>query len=601
MAEKLRSEINKQYTWSLDSVYTNEAEITKEINLIEKEVVSLVALKGQIAECPTNLLVVTNLYHKICRKLEKLYVYHSHMLDTDHGNGESQATLQKTKNLYVQTMSKIAFVIPEILSADQAKISEFILADQYLKEYEKFFKDLQAEQKYVLSDSEEKIMSMTQSMSSSTYEIYSTLTNADLKFADITDSTGKKIAFDESKWSSVAISEDVKLRKSAFQSLLHAYSDLENTFASLYINHVKSLVFKTNVRGYDNPRQMALFNNQIDEKIYDTLVDITNENLYLNHRYLELKKAVLKYDELNMYDMYVPLISGVDREYDYTEAKKHVYNASAVLGDEYQEIIKRAFNEKWIDVYPNKGKRGGAYSGGSYDSKPFVLLNYTNKLNDVFTLAHELGHSGHTYLTNKNQPYQYSHYKIFVAEVASIVNELLLFDYLVRDDNTSKKQKVYLLNYFLDQFRATVYRQTMFAEFEAKSKALVFNNQDVNGEILNNLYYELNKNYFGSNVNINEEIKYEWMRIPHFYMNYYVYQYATSYMVALKVTKEILEGNQAMKENYLEFLKLGDSIKPVDLIKTLGIDMTDRAIYDEAFAAFDVILSQLEKLYNSKE
>ncbi len=599
MSAKLRTEINQQYTWSLANVYENDLEIIKAIDFIQKETETLLKLKGKITIDAQNLLIAVNQYHSISRKLETLYVYHSHMLDTDHANGDNQAALQKIKNLYVTTMSKLAFVIPEILSADQQKISEYIKNDQYLNEYNKFFADLHEEQQYVLSESEERIMSMAQSMTSSTYEIYSTLTNADLKFSEVTNGKGEKSSFDESKWSSIAISEDIKLRQSAFKSLLGAYSNLENTFASLYINHVKSLIFKAKVRGYDNPRQMALFNTQVDEKIYDTLVEITNENLSLNHRYLDLKKAVLNETELNMYDMYVPLITGVDREYEYTEAKKHVYNASGVLGAEYQDIIKRAFNEKWVDVYPNKGKRGGAYSGGSYDTKPFILLNYTNKLNDVFTLAHELGHSAHSYLTNKNQPYQYSHYKIFVAEVASIVNELLLFDYLVRDDNTTKKQKVYLLNYFLDQFRATIYRQTMFAEFEAKSKELIFDDQDVNGEILNNLYYKLNQNYFGVNVNINEEIKYEWMRIPHFYMNYYVYQYATSYMVALKVTKEILEDNQTMKENYLAFLKAGDSKKPVDLIKDLDIDMTDRSIYDEAFAGFDIILGQLEKIYKN--
>ncbi len=599
MAEKLRTEINPKYTWSLASVFASEGEMAIEIETIKKDTDALIRLKGEVTNSATNLLIATNLYHAICRKLEKIYVFQSHNLDTDHTNGDSQAALQKIKTLYVQTMSKISFVVPEILGAEQEKVSDFIKNDKCLGEYEKFFTDLLAEQKYILSDDEEKIMTLAQSMTSSTYEIYSTLTNADLKFADIKDSMDKVMTMDESKWSSIAIGEDAKLRQSAFESLLGAYSNLENTFASLYINHVKSLVFKTNVRGYDNPRQMALFNNQVDEQIYDTLVEVTNKNLHLNHRYLKLKKTVLGQEKLNMYDMYVPLIKGIDQEYDYIDAKKYVYNASAILGEEYQGIIKRAFNEKWVDVYPNKGKRSGAYSGGSYDTNPFILLNYTNKLNDVFTLAHELGHSAHSYLTNKNQPYQYSHYKIFVAEVASIVNELLLFDHLVRDENTDKKQKVYLLNYFLDQFRATIYRQTMFAEFEAKSKKLVFNNQDVNVDILNDLYYGLNKNYFGPDVEVNEEIKYEWMRIPHFYMNYYVYQYATSYMVALKVTKEILEDNQEMKENYLTFLKSGDSIKPVDLIKSLGIDMTDREIYEEAFTGFDIILSQLEKIYNS--
>ncbi len=592
---KPRAEMNKTYMWSLDRVYESNERIQMDINYVTNEVEKLVQYENKVCENPTNLLVVVNLYHQIFRRLETIYVYHSHKLDQDHGDAKAQAANTKIKNLYVSVSSELSFIIPEIAKADSSVIMKWVESDEHLMAYHKFFEDVYFTKDYVLSNAEERIMSLSSMVNSSTYDVYSALTNADLKFESIEDRLGRELPMDENMWAKYSTDEDRRVRRSAFNSLLSAYGNLENTFASLYINHVKSLIFKTEARKYDNPRQMALHNNQIDEQIYDVLIDVVSDNVELNHRYLKLKQELLGLDELHMYDMYVPIIEGVDRDYDYAEAKKLVYLASEKLGEEYQAIMQQAFNEKWIDVYPNEGKRGGAYSGGSYDTKPFILLNYTKKINDVFTLAHELGHSAHSYLTNNNQTYQKSHYKIFVAEVASIVNELLLFDYMISREDTRRDEKLYLLNYFLDQFRATMYRQTMFAEFEAISKAKIFNNESVNTKILNRTYYELNEKYFGKEVKIDEQIMNEWMRIPHFYMNYYVYQYATSYAVALKVAKEIIEDNETMKENYLEFLKAGDSKAPLELIAMLGIDMHKRDIYEEAFVGFEAILSQIER------
>ncbi len=594
---KKREEMNSKYTWSLKLVYQTEEQLTTDIEYVKNEADKLAQFEAKVMDNSTNLLVSLNLYHDIHRKLEKIYVYASHFLDQDHGNSEAQTKMQQIKSIYTEISGKIAFFIPEILSVPKIKITEYIIENQYLTEYQKFLDDVYEDYDYILSSKEERIMSLSSVVANTAYDVYSTLTSSDLKFKNIEDKLGKEYEMDEQKWSVYATSEDLNLRRSAFNSLLDSYSSLENTFTSLYINHIRTLIFKTKVRNYQSPRQMALYNNQIDEKIYDKLIEITNQNLDLNHDYLKIKKKLLGVDNLHMYDMYVPLISGVDREYDYLEAKKLVYYATEPLGTEYQEIIKKAFNEKWIDVYPNKGKRGGAYSGGSYDSRPYILLNYTNKINDVFTLAHELGHSAHTYLTNKQQPYQYSHYKIFVAEVASIVNELLLFDYLINNEKLNNKNKMYLYNYLIDQFRATIYRQTMFAEFEHNSKLAVYNNEDVSCERLKTMYYDLNQKYFGKHVFVDEKIKYEWMRIPHFYMNYYVYQYATSYCVAIKVAREILEGNMQMKENYLQFLKSGDSQKPIDLIQNLGIDMLGDEVYEDAFTYLTDILNKFSELY----
>ncbi len=594
---KKRSEQNSKYHWSLHLMYQNDVVLEQDLQYIKKETEKLVKLKGHLVENATNLLVGLNLYHAINRKMENVYVYASHLLDQDHGNNESQIKMQQIKTLYTKMASDISFFIPELLTVNKMVITNYITENQYLKPYTKFLDDVYEDENYILTSKEERIMSMASPLVGSAYNIYNTLTSVDLKFKAIEDKFGKDFPMSEDKWPVYATNEDRRFRKQAFESLLSGYSALENTFASLYINHVQSLIFKTNVRNYENPRQMALYNNQIDEKIYDTLIKVTSENLDLNHDYLKIKQKLLKLDELHMYDMYVPLISGVDREYEYLEAKKLVYYATAPLGEEYQEIIKRAFNEKWIDVYPNAGKRGGAYSGGSYDSRPYVLLNYTNKINDVFTLAHELGHSAHSYLTNQNQPYQYSHYKIFVAEIASIVNELLLFDYLINNGELNNKNKMYLYNYLIDQFRATIYRQTMFAEFEHESKQALYKNEEVSCNTLNDMYYQLNRKYFGENVVIDEEIKYEWMRIPHFYMNYYVYQYATSYCVAIKVAREILKGNEEMRLKYLEFLKTGDYKKPLDLIAELGINMFDETVYTDAFTYLTEILNQFSELY----
>ncbi len=600
MKAKKRAEMNSTYQWSLANVYESKEKIQRDINYITNETDKLVQYQTKVCESATNLLVVVNLYHQIFRKLNTVYVYHAHKLDQDYGDATSQSEYNKIKNLYVSVESELSFVVAEIAKAESNVILKWVEEDEFLNEYEKFFTDIYQTKDYVLTNAEEKIMSLASMVNSSTYEVYSALTNADLKFDSLEDRLGRELPMDENMWSKYSTDEDRRIRRSAYNSLLSAYGNLENTFASLYINHVKSLIFKTQARGYDNPRQMALFNNQIEEEIYDVLVDVVSDNVKLNHRYLKLKQKLLEVDELHMYDMYVPIIAGIDRDYDYNEAKKLVYFASEKLGEEYQAIMQKAFNEKWIDVYPNEGKRGGAYSGGSYETKPFILLNYTNKINDVFTLAHELGHSAHTYLTNENQAYHNSHYKIFVAEVASIVNEMLLFDHLVNKEGTKREEKLYLLNYFLDQFRATMFRQTMFAEFEASSKEKIANNEAVNTKILNEMYYQLNEKYFGDEVSIDEIVKYEWMRIPHFYMNYYVYQYATSYAVALKVAHEILAGNEEMKENYLAFLSAGDSKTPLELIAMLGIDMKQREIYEEAFVGFEAILSQIEKTYQKR-
>ncbi len=594
---KTRSELNEKYLWSLQLIYKNDAELDKDIEYVKSETEKMTKLQNTVMENSTNLLVGLNLYNNINQLLEKIYVYASHYLDQDHGNALAQVKMQQIKSLFTEIAGKIAFFIPEILTKPKHIVDGYFRENQYLDEYTKFIEDVYEDYDYTLTSNEERVMSLAASITSSAYDVYSTLTSADLKFKPAEDKFGKDYQMDEQKWSVYATNEDVTLRKSAFNSLLDSYSNLENTFTSLFVNHVRSLIFKTNVRGYQSPRQMALYNNQIDEKIYDKLIEITNKNLDLNHDYLQIKKKLLKVEELHMYDMYVPLISGVDREYDYLEAKKLVYYATKPLGADYQEIIKRAFNEKWIDVFPNKGKRGGAYSGGSYMSRPYILLNYTNKINDVFTLAHELGHSAHTYLTNTNQPYQYSHYKIFVAEVASIVNELLLFDYMMQDENLNNKHKMYMYNYLIDQFRATIYRQTMFAEFEHEAKKALYNNEDVSCKSLNETYYNLNKKYFGEKTFVDEKIKYEWMRIPHFYMNYYVYQYATSYCVAIKVAKELLAGNEEMRQKYLTFLKSGDSKKPIELIRSLGINMLGDEVYEDAFIYFTEMLNKFSELY----
>jgi len=589
-----REEINQDYAWDVVDFYQSSDEIDVIKDEVLRNVASIESFKGLILDSVDNLYNVLDFENYVAMKLTTMYVYYSHILDQDHGNAQAQSDLMQIKTFYYQIAARTSFVIPEILSGDLNVIRRYI-EDDKLKEFKKGLNELLEQKKYTLNADQEKIMAMAGGVVSGPSEIYSTLTNADLKFNDVLDGSGEFLPMNEANWAIYSHSQDRVLRENAFNTLMDTYGLYEKTITSIFINHLKGVKFNVDVRGYQSLRQMALFNNQVNESIYDNLVNSVNKNINYNHEYVAFRKEKLKVDELNLYDVYVPIVENVDQEYNYETAMNLVIDAVKPLGDEYTNNIKDALSNKSIDVYPNDGKRSGAYSGGSYETKPYILLNYTNTLNDVFTLIHELGHSMQTLYTNQNQTYQDSHYKIFVAEIASTVNELLLFEHM-KAQNADKDIQAYLLNYNLDQFRSTVFRQTMFGEFEYEASKLIDLDEQINSEVLSQLYYDINVKYFGKSMNVSDNIKYEWLRIPHFYYQFYVYQYATCFCIATKIVSEITNGNSEMVDNYLEFLKLGDSVEPIELIATLGIDITQSAIIDDALAVYNKHLNELKEL-----
>ncbi len=581
-----------KYNWDVDTLLSSyEIDNLKEDIISKKEV--LLTYKGSVVK---NIDFVLTLDFEISQVIEKIYSYYSHIADIDLANSESQANLLSFKNFYYQIVEELSFITPEILSEDILVLEK--LRDNNQK-YFKVIDELIKQKQYVLSESEEALISKASQALSSSYSIYSILTNTEIKFENIYDENNNELELNEANYSIYIRSYDKTLRKNAFIGLLNGYARYKNTISSIYISYLQAQKFKVDSRGYTSPRQRALFNNQIDEVIYDNLISAVSSNIDANHEYLNMRKEILDVNELNLYDGYVPLVSGITKVFDYDAAIKMVIDSLSVLGDEYVKQAKFIMNSNTIDVYPKEGKRSGAYSGGSYDSKPYILLNYTKTLDDVFTLTHELGHSMHSLKTNENQEYQNSHYKIFVAEIASTVNELLLFNHLYENEQDIDV-KLNLINQNLDQYRLTVFRQAMFAEFEYESSKLFYNNEAISEEILSNLYLKLNKKYFGDNVIINEEIKYEWLRIPHFYYDFYVYQYATSFCVAQKIVYEIKNGNDQMVKKYLNFLSSGDSVEPIELIKLMGIDIKDVNTLDDALKNYKVMIKEFRQLMKEK-
>src|SRR5690625_2206477 len=421
------------------------------------------------------------------------------------------------------------------------------------------------------------------------------LNNADLKFPAIKDEKGNEVDVTHGRYVGFLESKDRRVRHDAFKAMYETYGQFKHTFATTLTSQVKKDNFYATVRNYESARQAALSQNNIPEQVYDNLVTAINEKLPVLHRYVALRKKVLGLDEMNMYDMYVPLIKDVDMKVSYDEAKEHVLNSIKPLGAAYVNIAKEGFTNRWIDVMENKGKRSGAYSSGAYGTDPYILLNWQNKVNDMFTLTHELGHSVHSYYTRKHQPFRYGNYSIFVAEVASTANEALLNDYMINHLDDAQ-EKLYLLNYFLDGFRATVFRQTMFAEFEHDIHQRIQQGEGLTAESLTDIYYDLNKKYYGDAVTHDEEIGLEWARIPHFYYNYYVYQYATGYAAATALSRKIIDGDEQAVARYIDFLKAGSSDYPIEVLKTAGVDMTSKQPIIEALDVFEQKLIELENI-----
>ena len=588
-----RSTIENKFKWTIDEMYPNEESIEKDIQKVKELIEEVKRYKGILADSEENIFKALNISEEASRILQNLYVY-THMKsheDTRINKNQSNAT--KIDMLSTELSMATSYMVPEIIAMDSEKLENYLKTEK-LSHYKKYVDDILRLKPHTLNEREEELLAAVADLSGVPENVYDMLSFADLKFPEIEDENGEKVRVTHSNFSLFLKSKDARVRKDAFEAMYGVYGQYKNTFASTLYGGIKSEIFYAKTRKYESALQGSLFQDNVSVNVYNNLIDAVHENLDTLNDYIDLKKKFLGLDKINMYDLYVPLTENFDMEISYEKAQEIILEALKPLGEEYLENVKKAFAEGWIDVYGNEGKQGGAYSWGSYDSKSYILMSYKDDLNSLFTLIHEMGHSMHSFYSKNNQPYLYSGYKIFVAEVASTLNELLLINYLLKNAK-SKEERVYLLNYYLEQFRTTVYRQTMFAEFEKICHGKVEEGEPLTAEDFNNIYYDLNKKYYGESCEVNEEIALEWARIPHFYSNFYVYKYATGFSAASALSKQILEEGESAVSRYKEFLKSGGSEFPLDQLRKAGVDMEKKESVDEALHVFKDLVKQLEK------
>ncbi|QNG59569.1 oligoendopeptidase F [Bacillus sp. PAMC26568] len=590
-----RSEIAVEDTWGLEDIFENDEAWEAEFKEVKAALPKISEYKGKLADSAEGFLEALTYQDEVMERLGKLYTYAHMRYDQDTTNSHYQGLNDRASNLYTQASSVSSYIIPEILSMDEASIKSFLEEKEELRVYEHTLDEINRQRPHVLSAEQEALLAQASDVLGSSSNTFGMLNNADLEFPSIKDEDGEDVEVTHGRYIRFLESEDRKVREDAFKAVYSTYDKYKNTFASTLSGAVKKDNFYAAVRNYDSARQAALSNNNIPEEVYDNLIKTVNDNLHLLHKYLDLRKKVLGLEELHMYDLFTPLVKDVKMKIPYTEAKDYLLKGLAPLGEDYLAILDEGFENRWVDVHENKGKRSGAYSSGTYGTNPYILMNWQDNVNNLFTLAHEFGHSVHSYYTRQSQPYQYGHYSIFVAEVASTCNEALLNDYLLKTIDDEKKQ-LFLLNHYLEGFRGTVFRQTMFAEYEHTIHKKAQEGEPLTPELLTKLYYDLNKKYFGENVAIDEEIGLEWARIPHFYYNYYVYQYATGYSAATALSKQILEEGEPAVKRYLEFLKSGSSDYPIEVLKKAGVDMTSPQPIEEALKVFEEKLNEMEQL-----
>lgn len=591
-----RSEADPKYTWALEDIYSSDEAWKADFERFQKLPEKITEFKGKLGESGAILLEFMKLSDEISVLCDSLANYAQRKSDEDTANSVYQAMVGQLMNAYVQINSAGSFETPELISIDEERLNSFYQTAPELKLYKKNLDRIRSKKEHILSDSEEKILALAGEISQSPENIYSMFSDADLKFPDAVDTNGNTHQVTHGSYIPLVQSSDRVLRKSAFEAMYHTYDSYKNTCAATLGAQIKAVQFYAKARKYTSSLAAALDGTEVPEEVYHNLISAVHENMDYMYDYVKLRQKLLGVDELHMYDLYTPIVSDVDMKITFNEAKETVLKALEPMGAEYIEILKKGFNERWIDVYENEGKTSGAYSAGAR-VHPYVLLNYKDTLNCMFTLAHEMGHAIHSYLSNKNQPVAYSDYVIFVAEVASTCNEALLMQYLLKT-TTDKKKKAYLINYFLEQFRTTLYRQTMFAEFELKINELTAQGETLTAERLNEMYRTLNEQYFGNDIIIDHEIDLEWARIPHFYYNYYVYQYATGYSAAIALSQRILNEGQSAVDDYLGFLSGGCSGDPITLLKGAGVDMTTSKPVSDALKLFGELIQEMNDLMN---
>lgn len=598
MSEKIipeRVDIDPKYKWDLASMYKDEAHWNQVYNEVTSLTEDFAKYEGNLITSGSQLFKALEDMGEITRRVRSLYSYASMNLDQDTRVGKSQELSSRALGAYVLVSEKTSFVEPEILSLTDAKIEEFYKAEPKLEKYRHYLNDTLRLKDYVLSAREESILAQMGEVSAAPQTIFSMLNNADLTFETIIGENGKEIEITHGNFIPLLESEDRGVRERAFKSLYKTYGSFKNTFAASLNGDLKKNIFESNLRGYKSSREASLAKNNVELSVYDNLIESIHDNLDTMYKYMEIRKRALGLDELHMYDLHTPMVKDFEMKIAYEDGVELVKEGLKPLGSEYMEVVEEGFSSGWIDVYENRGKRSGAYSGGSYDSKPYILLNYHDTLDNVFTTAHEMGHSIHSYFTRKNQPYVYGDYCIFVAEVASTVNESLLINHML-DKAVDKKERLFLINHYLDTFKSTVFRQTMFAEFEKIMNEHLEAGGALTADFLCQEYKKLNELYYGPGVVIDEEIAMEWARIPHFYYNYYVFQYATGYSAAASLTERILEEGQPAVDDYIGFLKSGSSDYPLEVLKRAGVDMTTREPVDKAMKLFKKLVDEMDSL-----
>ncbi|OMP67093.1 oligoendopeptidase F [Domibacillus epiphyticus] len=591
-----RREIAEELKWRLEDIFETDAAWEEEFKAIQTLAQEAASYNGTLGNSAEQLHTFFAWQDTLLERMGRLYTYAHMRYDEDTQNAHYQGMNDRAKMLYTQIAGALSFADPEILSIDEEKIHSFAASYEPLTLYKKVLDDLNKQRPHVLSAVEENLLAKASDVLGSSSATFGMLNNADLEFPVVKDENGESVQITHGNYIRFLESPDRRLREEAFKAVYATYGKFKNTFASTLSGQIKKDNFSASVRHYGSAREAALSRNHIPEEVYDNLVSTINKNLPLLHRYVALRKKVLGLDELHMYDLYTPLVAEGKFDVTYDEAKELLLKGLQPLGEEYNSILAEGLNGRWVDVVENKGKRSGAYSSGAYGTNPYILMNWQDNVNNLFTLAHEFGHSIHSYYTRKNQPYVYGDYSIFVAEVASTCNESILNDYLLKTTDDEKK-RIYLLNHFLETFRGTVFRQTMFAEFEHLVHKKAQNGEALTADGLSEAYYELNKKYFGGDMVIDEEIGLEWARIPHFYYNYYVYQYATGLSAAIALSSQILKEGQPAAERYInEFLKAGSSDDPIDVLKRAGVDMTAADAIESACKVFEQSLEEMEKL-----
>lgn len=595
-----RSEVLEENTWKMEDMFSSDEVWEEEYQKLEKDMERLSVYQGKLGDSADSLYQALCCYSDMACRLERIVVYANQKLHQDTRNGKYQGFAGKARNLEVKFDGVSAYLEPEILTIREDLLREYLKSGNGIVEFQQYIDNLLRQKEHILSKEIEEILSMTGEFSNTADDVYAMFNNADIKFPSILNENKEEALLSHGTFISYLQSKDRRVRKEAMEKYYMPYQEHENVLAELYTANAKKDAFYAKVRHYHSAREASLSKSNIPLAVYDNLIETIHDSFPAFYKYVKLRKRALQVEELHMYDSYVPLIQEIEKKIPFEKAKEMVKEGLKPMGEDYLAKLEEGFENRWIDIYENQGKRSGAYSWGAYGVHPYVLLNYNDSLNNVFTLAHEMGHALHSYYSDSNQNYINAAYRLFVAEVASTCNESLLIQDMLKKTK-DKKEKMYLINYFLDKFKGTMFRQTMFAEFEKITHDMVERGENLTKEVLKKIYHELNELYFGPDMIVDEQIDMEWARIPHFYNSFYVYQYATGFSAAIALSKRILELGEAGVRDYMKFLTGGCAKYPIELLKDAGVDMESPKPVKDAMAVFEDFVNQLEQLMDEKD